>query len=157
MDAGPAAFALRCYREFAAAVTGFERQPAFVDAARPLLPGFTSHQVDSLSRLPAADRSFDVVLTFTVLQHLTDRAVSEAAAEVRRIVRPGGLVLLCEDTNPAARFGDVEKGRGLCVIGRPVETYAALLTPLRLLTVAPRRVEPTYPSPDVGHFMLFRA
>ncbi|MBY0456353.1 MAG: hypothetical protein K2V38_03345 [Gemmataceae bacterium] len=67
-------------------------------------------------------------------------------------------MLLCEDTTPPPRrFGDPTDDAGMCVIGRPVEASAALLSPLRLVAVAPRRVQPTYPAVDVGSYMLFRA
>jgi len=142
--------------EFARRVEGFERQPEFVAAARRLHTAFTFHQVSTLGQLPAADGSFDLALTFTVLQHLTDRAVSAAVAELKRVVRPGGHILLCEETNPSLRQGDVEDEHGMCVVGRSVSAYAALLAPFRLVSVSPRHVEPTYPSKDVGHYMLFQ-
>ena len=143
--------------ELTDAVVGFERQPEFVEIARQLHPAFTIHQVASLASLPVPPRSFDLVLSFTVLQHLTDHVVAHAAAEIRRIVRPGGLVLLCEEMDPALRQGDVLDDNGMCVIGRPVEAYAALLSPLRLVDTTPRRVEPTYPRRDVGTYMLFQS
>jgi SAM-dependent methyltransferase len=107
--------------------------------------------------LPAPDRSFDFVLTFTVLQHLTDRVVPLALAEAVRLVKPSGFILLCEDTDPASRHGDVADESGMCVIGRPVGAYAAMLPSCCLLSTAPRRVEPTYPVRDVGTYMLFSA
>lgn len=143
--------------EFARQVVGFERQPPFVETARRLHPSFRFSAVEGLHALPAPDRSFDLVLTFTVLQHLTDRTLTAALAEVRRVLRPGGFVLLCEETDPASRFGDPNDESGFCVIGRSARDYGERLAPFRLLASAPRRVEPTYPAKDVGTYLLFQS
>ena len=68
--------------EFASRVVGFERQPEFVEEARRLHPNIEIRQVNSLGELPETDHAFDVVLTFTVLQHLTDAAAVRAIAEI---------------------------------------------------------------------------
>jgi len=41
-------------------------------------------------RLPFADESFDAVLSFSVLEHVRDPF--ECAAEIRRVLKPGGLI-----------------------------------------------------------------
>jgi SAM-dependent methyltransferase len=143
--------------EFARQVVGFERQPRFVEIARRLHPSFRFYPIDGLGALPTPDRSFDLVLTFTVLQHVTERTLKAALDEIRRIVRPGGFVLLCEDTNPASQYGDPTDESGFCVIGRSLRTYSDLLAPFRLLSTSPRRVEPTYPVQEVGTYLLFQA
>lgn len=142
--------------EFATDVTGFERQPEFVDEARRLHPRITFHGVASLDVLPAADAAFDVAMTFTVLQHLTDAAARRTIAEIKRIVDPAGSILICEETDITQVAGEVENDRGMCTIGRRVETYAEWLAPFRLTATSPRRIEPTYPRPDVGTYMLFQ-
>jgi SAM-dependent methyltransferase len=46
------------------------------------------------ARLPYADRSFDLVLQFTVFSSILDRAICYTVAnEIRRVVRPGGAIL----------------------------------------------------------------
>ena len=44
-------------------------------------------------RLPFADASFDVVLSAHMLEHLADPGL--ALAEMRRVLRPGGRIVLC--------------------------------------------------------------
>jgi len=141
--------------EFADEVTGFERQPEFAAEAKRLLPSCKVVRVESLACLPSPDHAFDFVLTFTVFQHLTDRVAARAAAEILRLLAPAGKVLLCEETDESHRAGDVENDYGICTIGRAAERYTALLSPLRLLETSPRVIEPTYPRPDVGTYMLF--
>ena len=141
--------------EFAASVSGFEREGAFVAEASVLHPAISFAQVDTLARLPAADASLDLVLTFTVLQHLVDAVLAEVAAEIRRVLRPSGVLVLCEETDVSHRSGDVDDPNGMCTIGRSVPTYAELFRPLALVATRPRRVEPTYPRPDVGTYIVF--
>jgi SAM-dependent methyltransferase len=141
--------------EFFDAVVGFEREPHFVEEAARLLPAIRFEQVDSLARLPASNESFDGVLTFTVLQHLTDRVALDVAGEIARILRPGGFLVICEETDPAHRAGAVDDPGGMCTIGRSVAGYQALFSGFTLLDTAPRRIEPTYERPDVGAYMLF--
>jgi SAM-dependent methyltransferase len=143
--------------EFASRVVGFERQPEFVEEARRLHPNIEVRQVNSLSELPETDNAFDVVLTFTVLQHLTHTAVVQAIAEIKRLVRPSWFVLLCEETDTSHVTGDLNDEGGRCPIGRSIRTYAQLLAPYQLITTSPRRIEPNYPRLDVGTYMLFQS
>lgn len=140
-----------------AAVTGFEREPHFVAEATPLLPHIRFVNVPALTSLPVADAAFDFVLTFTVLQHLTNAVVREVVGEIQRIARSPAFVLLCEETDTEHLWGDLEDPSGMCTIGRSVAEYERLLAPFRLVETSPRRIEPTYPRPDVGTYMLFRA
>ena len=143
--------------EFAERVTGFERQPEFAAAAARLHPRCEIVRVGSLAQIPAPDGAFDFLMTFTVLQHLTDRVATLATAELRRLCAPSGHVLICEETDGTHWEGDIDDDHGICTIGRPVDRYAALLAPLRLVETAPRVIEPTYARRDVGTYMLFAA
>jgi len=60
--------------------------------------GVTFRQGDAQA-LPFADHSFDVVTCQTVLMHLADPLA--ALREMRRVVRPGGLVICVEPCNLA--------------------------------------------------------
>ncbi len=55
------------------------------------VPAFT-RQAD-VRRLPFADNSFDVVMTAHLLEHLQEPAA--ALAEMARVTRPGGVIILC--------------------------------------------------------------
>ncbi|MBM4052997.1 MAG: class I SAM-dependent methyltransferase [Planctomycetes bacterium] len=57
------------------------------------LGGFSTTAVHGdMERMPFADASFDVVYSFGVLHH-TDH-MEEAAAEIRRVLRPGGRAII---------------------------------------------------------------
>jgi len=141
--------------EYALSVTGFEREAAFITESKSLFPDISFDHVESLSRVPAPDASFDLVLTFTVLQHLTDESLRLVVAEIIRVLRPSGVLILCEETDVSQRTGDVFDPNGICTIGRSVDTYAKLLQPLTLSATHPRRIEPTYPRSEVGTYMTF--
>jgi SAM-dependent methyltransferase len=143
--------------EFFDKVVGFEREPHFVREASALMPEISFVNIATVSQLPAVDDEFALVMTFTVLQHLSDAAVEKAAAEISRVLRPGGHLLICEETDPAHRDGDLEGRGAMCTIGRPIARYQELFRGMRLLETRPRRIEPTYPRPDVGTYMLFIA
>ena len=53
-------------------------------------------------RMPFPDASFDVVGSFNSLDHVDD--VPRAAAEIARVLRPGGLFLLTTELNHRARL-----------------------------------------------------
>jgi len=52
--------------------------------------------------MPFEDESFDVVGSFNALDHVDD--VPRAAAEIARVLRPGGLFLLASELNHRARL-----------------------------------------------------
>jgi arsenite methyltransferase len=56
-------------------------------------------RVAALTSLPYADGAFDAVWCANALEYLSDADVSDAVAEFRRVVRPGGLVAI-KDADP---------------------------------------------------------
>lgn len=144
--------------EFCDTVIGLEREPSLLEVARSLLPELKFTVVPSLLELPLEDRSADLLMTFTVLQHMTDEDARGALAEIKRIVRPAGFVLLMEKTDESAVYGDPTDRAQLLSLGRSVETFAGWMAPCALVHEVAGRVEPTYPGFDrVGTYMLFRA
>lgn len=142
--------------EFATSVTGFEREPALATYARTLSPAATVVEVPALAPLPAPDASADLVLCFTVLQHLTDAELAHVVPELKRLRRETGAIVLVEETDGKLEAGKAARAELGYTKGRTAETYAALMAPLTLVHTQPRRIEPTYERPDVGTYMLFR-
>jgi SAM-dependent methyltransferase len=50
------------------------------------------------AELPFADSTFDLVVTWTVLQHIPPERVDGVLAEIMRVRAPEGRLLLCEET-----------------------------------------------------------
>jgi SAM-dependent methyltransferase len=141
--------------EFAASVVGFEREPALVATARALLPAIDIRAIERLATLPAPDAAFDIGLVFTVLQHVPEPGVREVIAEILRVMKPDGTLLLCEETDVTLEAGDREHGELGYTCGRAPEVYSRWLAPWRFVAAKPRVIEPDYPRPDVGSYMLF--
>jgi ubiquinone/menaquinone biosynthesis C-methylase UbiE len=81
----------------AAAVVGIDRSPEAVAHCRRR--GLMQTAVSDGHRLPFADRTFDAVLLLDVLEHFADEQA--LLAEVRRLLRPGGMMLV---SVPAYQF-----------------------------------------------------
>lgn len=87
---GPLSAALRAK---GAIVTGFDGSPAMVELARQRLGDDADLQVADLGRpLPFADDAFDDAVASLVLHYLRDWA--PPLAELRRVLKPGGRLLL---------------------------------------------------------------
>ncbi len=76
-----------------AVVTGFDSSPAMVELARQRLgTGADLHVADLGKPLPFADGEFDDVVVSLVLHYLQDWTAP--LAELRRVLKPGGRLLL---------------------------------------------------------------
>lgn len=109
--------AVRCL--YGADVSG-----ASIEAARKENPGVVYESYDGHT-LSYPDASFDCAYAICVLHHVPVVQWQEFVAEMRRVVRPGGLVLLIEHNplNPATQF---------IVRNAPMDENAVLVWPRRL-------------------------
>lgn len=71
------------------ALAGVDPSPEQIDYVRKLLPGDVFEVADSAA-IPFDDNSFDVVASALVIHFIPDRP--KAFAEMRRVLRPGGVV-----------------------------------------------------------------
>jgi SAM-dependent methyltransferase len=78
--------------------TGIDLSPTSVALARERAPGASIVQ-GSATALPFGDGTFDACIALDVLEHIDDDL--GAARELRRVVRPGGVVLI---TVPALKL-----------------------------------------------------
>jgi SAM-dependent methyltransferase len=85
-------------------VTGIDVAAEFMAAAREANPQVTYDTYEG-GRLPYEDASFDAVFTICVMHHVPPQDWPRFLAEMRRVVRPGGLVLVFEHNplNPLTR------------------------------------------------------
>jgi 2-polyprenyl-3-methyl-5-hydroxy-6-metoxy-1,4-benzoquinol methylase len=75
--------------------TGIDLAKKSVGAARRVaeqLEVEAEYVIADARELPFADGSFDAVFSYSVLQHLPKEEVSRVVAEIRRALRPGGIV-----------------------------------------------------------------
>ena len=84
-------------------VTGLDADPAILAKARHRAAG-AELQIrfdEAMSnRLPYPDESFDVVLSTLFFHHLPDEAKHQTAAEVARVLRPGGRLVVADLGRP---------------------------------------------------------
>jgi SAM-dependent methyltransferase len=118
-------------------------------APRPGLPEEVELRTADLRELPQPDDSFELVLLFTALSSLASgEDVRRALGEARRVLAPGGAVLVYEPRIPnpfnretrRIRRGELERGLGGAVAAHP-------LTPLPpLVRLAGRRAPRAVPA-----------
>jgi len=86
-----------------ARLVGVDREASFLELARrDGDPERTEYVVGEAERLPFEDDSFDLVTCQLVLIHVADPAA--AIAEMRRVLRPGGVLLAAEPDNRAGNL-----------------------------------------------------
>ena len=88
-------------------VSGIDASPAMLAVARRRLGDKVSLQLGDATRLPYPDQAFDLVLASTVLHEMPPGTRAAALGEIRRVLRPGGRVLLTD-----FEAGPVRPGRG---------------------------------------------
>lgn len=88
LGCGKGRFASRLAAE-GARVIGLDLSQAMLTAATGL-----SRVRGTASRLPFTDQAFDSVIAIEVIEHLP--SVEQALAEVRRVLRPGGIVAIVD-------------------------------------------------------------
>jgi SAM-dependent methyltransferase len=123
-----------------------------LEQAREQYPRFDFREA-SVTGLPFRDGWFDLVVTWTVMQHVPPDRIATACSEIRRVLDDHGMLLTCEETlYPTA------VSRGAHTWHRSEDEYEQLLAPLEL--VHSSFIEdidrlPTMRSP--GRVMLWRA
>jgi 2-polyprenyl-3-methyl-5-hydroxy-6-metoxy-1,4-benzoquinol methylase len=116
-----------------AEVAGIDYAPAAVEISLDTLaavPGADVRQGD-VTRLPWADASFDAVLSGDVIEHLVAADADAMLREARRVLRPGGRLVLHTAPNrlfldvtwPIARWPLIAAGHGETV--RRLEAWVA--------------------------------
>jgi ubiquinone/menaquinone biosynthesis C-methylase UbiE len=77
-----------------AKMTGVDIVPTLVNQARMVLPSAVTLETCCGSRVPFEDRSFDIVMQFTMFSSVLDRWLrKEIAQEMWRVVKENGLIL----------------------------------------------------------------
>lgn len=95
---------LGLYLERGCQVTGIDSSPAMLHQARQKLGRRATLVLGDSGSCPFADRSFDLVLCCMALHEMDPDVRDAALQEARRLLRPGGRVLLMEH-HPGPRQG----------------------------------------------------
>jgi len=115
------------FAEFSALHVAVDINSDALTYARETYPGH-DFRIASVRQLPFAEGQFDLVVTWTVLQHVPPDRIAVACGELNRVLASGGTLLLCEET----RHADQPMVRRPHTWHRRSEDYQELLAPLEL-------------------------
>jgi len=77
--------------------TALDINSSAIQAARASYPDIDFRTYDG-NAIPFADATFDLVVTWTVLQHVPPSRCDDTLADILRVLKPTGRLLLCEET-----------------------------------------------------------
>lgn len=116
-------------------------------AAYPLL----DFREECATVLPFSDGQFDLIITWTVLQHVKPDSIANVCRELLRTLSGDGTVLICEET----RWPEAS---GAHTWHRRVTQYEQLFAPLKLVRHGQIEEIAAIPGMDSpGEVMVFRA
>jgi SAM-dependent methyltransferase len=113
MGCGPGHVA-RYLHEQAVQICGVDLSPAMVEQARRLTPAVDFRQGDMLA-LDAADESWAGITAFYSIIHIPPSGLLQALGELRRVLRPGGRLLLAFHIGDESVHLDEWWGQKVCV------------------------------------------
>ena len=89
-------------------VAGIDPSPEMIAVARQKAARAkldVDYRVATVEALPFADATFDVVLSSLMMHHLPEDLKPRAVAEIRRVLKPGGRLLVVDFKEPTSRLG----------------------------------------------------
>ncbi|MET8759485.1 methyltransferase domain-containing protein [Lentzea sp. NPDC004782] len=104
-------------------------EPMIAQAQRLRAGANCAFEVGAAQGLSAADATFDVVLSSLAIHHITEEARATAFAEMFRVLRPGGRVLIADFLPPEGPLARhlVGSTAGRTMRDNPVERIAPML------------------------------
>lgn len=96
-------------------------------------------QLGTLEQLVFPERTFDVVLSTLMLHHLPQRVRQQGLAEVARVLKPGGRVVLADFTSSSQRRGRAARFHAG---GLRLQDVVALVTDAGFVHIATEELQP---------------
>lgn len=117
-------------------VVGIDPAPEMIAVARQkaLRAGVdVDYRVATAEALPFAAATFDVVVSSLMMHHLPEDLKPRALAEIRRVLKPGGRLVVVDFKRPTSRLG---RFAPVWLLHRSVEAHSSLQNLRALLTAA---------------------
>ena len=89
-------------------VCGIDAAPGMIDVARRKAQRAgieIDYRVEAIEAMTFPDQTFDVVLSSLMMHHLPDDLKPRALAEIKRVLKPGGRVLIADLKRPTDWLG----------------------------------------------------
>ena len=87
---------LELYQRAGCTVAGIDLSPSMLQVARERLGKCADLRLDDASKMPYPDRSFDLIIMFTVLHEMSQEVRSAVIAESKRVLNKDGRILLID-------------------------------------------------------------
>lgn len=116
-----------------------EAEEVLLEDARKRYPDVTFEQTLAQD-LPYDDSSFDLIVTWAVLMHVSEEEIPNVVSEIKRVKKDSGVVLAAEKVGSSA---DVSR-----VWTREIAEYESLFSPLTLSESTDRKMEQDYWDAD---------
>jgi demethylmenaquinone methyltransferase/2-methoxy-6-polyprenyl-1,4-benzoquinol methylase/phosphoethanolamine N-methyltransferase len=107
---GPGSLALKAKERVGQAgqVVGIDASPEMIDVAREKAQRAgvkVDFRLEVVERLPFPNDSFDAVLSSLMMHHLPDDVKRQGLGEIRRVLKPGGILMIIDFKRPESRSG----------------------------------------------------
>jgi ubiquinone/menaquinone biosynthesis C-methylase UbiE len=107
---GPGSLALKAKERVGQAgeVIGIDASPEMIEVAQEKVQRASvqiDFRVEVVERLPFPDNSFDAVLSSLMMHHLPDDVKRQGLAEIRRVLKPGGCLVIVDFKRPESHLG----------------------------------------------------
>lgn len=127
-------------------VCGIDIVPWAINEAKSYCPEATFVSYDG-KVIPYIDQSFDVVLTWTVLQHISPADIGQMIREIKRVLKPGGHIIMYENVSE-------RESNGTYIWFRDPVKYLNMLSPL---TVNYWEIIRGFDGDDEDHALMVRS
>lgn len=132
-------------REFANEVIGWERDEELATIAKDIWKADKMISVGQGVLTEFCPRALDMVLSYTVLQHIIDdEECKKVAANMQNALEFGGTAIICEEQDKSLRGS---------VVGRTQSEYCEMFNKCKLIHVETRKAAH---GVTTGQFLIFR-
>lgn len=131
-----------------ATLVGVERDFDLWNLCCILYPRGVFKKVPEFRKNLGEPQSQDLVFSHTVLQHVKEEEMAELCNEISWITRPGGYIMLCEETDP--------KVLDAKITGRTALQYQKLFPRCSLDIETERYIEESNANQKQGSYLVFR-